>query len=152
MNKEYKRQVPFGTVWKGLVLSLLSLSFLLLGAANLQAVPVLLGNKVLAGQTLDDDAVKAVLLGKKITLGDTRVVIVIVKQSESQEAFLKDKAGMTTAQFQTYWRRLFMSGGGTAPKEFDTEAEALKYAADTKGAVVVADSAKAEGLVVLNGK
>ncbi len=115
----------------------------------MRADPALLGNKGLAGQTLDADAVKAVLLGKKITLGDTRVVIVIVKASDAQDAFLKDHVGMTTDQFNTYWRRLFMTGGGSAPKTADSEDEACKLVAATPGAIAVVDSAKADGLTLL---
>ena len=126
--------------------------FLFAGIFTLHADPALLGNKGLTGQTLDADAIKAVLLGKKATLGDARVVIVIVKTSEAQEAFLKDHVGMTTDQFNTYWRRLYMTGGGSAPKSADSEDEAAKIVAATPGAMAIIDSAKADGLVVLAAK
>jgi hypothetical protein len=121
----------------------------LISALTLHANPALVGNKALAGQALDADGVKAVLLGKKATLGSDRVIIVIVKSSDSQEAFLKENVGMTTDQFQTHWRRLFMSGGGSAPKVVDNEDEARKLVAQTAGAITVTDSAKAEDLPVL---
>ena len=128
-------------------------TFLLTTAVStLRAEPALLGNKGLAGQTLDADGVKAVLLGKKATLGNTRVVIVIVKASEQQEAFLKAHIGMTTDQFNTFWRRLYMTGGGSAPKNVDSEDEAAKVVAATPGAIAIIDSAKAEGLVILAAK
>ena len=132
----------------------LALTSVILFAADsaLQAGPVLLGNKGLAGQTLDSDAVKAILLGKKATIGDSRVIIIIARNSDNQEAFLKNAVGMTTDQFQTYWRRLYMTGGGSAPKVVDTEADACKLAADTAGAVAVGDSANAGGLAVLAAK
>jgi hypothetical protein len=115
----------------------------------LYAEPTLAGNKGLAGQSLDADGVKAVLLGKKISVGDARVVIVIAKESATQDAFLQSHVGMTTSQFQNHWRRLFMTGGGSAPKIVETEADAVKLVAETAGAVAVADSASAGGLVVL---
>jgi hypothetical protein len=117
--------------------------------ASLHAEPTLAGNKALTGQSLDTDGIKAVLLGKKITLGDARVVIVIAKESAVQEAFLQSHVGMTTSQFQNHWRRLFMTGGGSAPKIVETEADAVKLASETAGAVTVADSAAAGALVVL---
>jgi len=117
--------------------------------ASLHAEPTLFGNKALAGQSLDADGIKAVLLGKKITLGDTRVVIVIAKESAAQDAFLQSHVGMTTSQFQNHWRRLFMTGGGSAPKVVETETDACKLVAETTGAVTVADSASAGSLVVL---
>ena len=125
------------------------LSTLLLGLVS-RAEPALLGNKALGGQTFDGEAVKAVLLGKKIALGDTRVVIVIAKAGDTQDKFLQQFVGMTTSQFQNHWRRLFMTGGGSAPKIVETEADAIKLAAETPGAVVIADSASAGGLAVLS--
>ena len=126
--------------------------FALTGVFTLAAEPALVGNKGLTGQTLDADTIKAVLLGKKATLGDARVVIVIVKGSEGQEAFLKDHVGMSTDQFNTYWRRLFMTGGGSAPKNADSDEEAGKFLASTPGAIAIIDSAKADGLAVLATK
>ncbi len=133
---------------KALRLASALLGALALGAA-LHAAPALAGQKALAGQALDADAVKAVLLGKKITLGDTRVVIVIAKSSEAQEQFLQRAVGMSTSQFQSHWRRLFMTGGGTAPKVVENEAEAAATAAATPGAIAIVDEAKADGLAVL---
>jgi hypothetical protein len=127
--------------------------FVLVAAAvafTARAEPALVGHKSLAIPALDAEATKAVLLGKKVTLGDARVVIVIAKSSEAQEQFLQKAVGMTTAQFQNHWRRLFMTGGGSAPKIVENEAEAAKVAAETAGAVAMLDSAKAEGLVVLS--
>ena len=119
-------------------------------ALTLSAAPSLLGHSGLKGQTLADDGIKAVLLGKKVALGDTRVVIVIAKESATQDAYLQAHVGMTTSQFQNHWRRLFMTGGGSAPKVVETEADAVKLAAETPGAVVVADSANAGALAVLS--
>ncbi len=116
---------------------------------SLSAAPALVGNKALAGQTLDGESAKAVLLGKKVALGDTRVVIVIAKTGDAQDAFLKQHVGMTTSQFQTHWRRLFMTGGGTAPKIVETEADAAKLVAETPGAVAVIDKANAGDLAIL---
>ena len=113
------------------------------------AEPALLGNKSFSGQSLDGDGIKAVLLGKKIMLGDARVVIVIAKASDAQDQFLQQTVGMSTSQFQNHWRRLFMTGGGSAPKIVETDADACKLAAETAGAVAIADKAKADGLVVL---
>lgn len=122
----------------------------LLGLAGwAHAEPVLAGHPNLKGQALDAEAVKAVLLGKKVTLGDARVVVIIAKAGDGQDAFLQQTVGMSTSQFQNHWRRLFMTGGGSAPKIVETEAEAAKLAAETAGAIVVADKAKADGLAIL---
>jgi len=117
--------------------------------AAVQAAPVLAGHTGLAAQTLDGDAVRAVLLGKKITLGGIRVVIVVARAGDAQNAFLQSYTGMTTSQFLTYWRRLFMTGGGSAPRIVDTEADARKLAAEIPGAIVILDSSNAAGLTAL---
>jgi hypothetical protein len=116
---------------------------------SLCAEPALVGHPGLQGQTLDADGTKAVLLGKRITLGDTRVVIVIAKAGDAQNAFLQSHVGMTTSQFQNHWRRLFMTGGGSAPKIVETETDAVKLAAETPGAVAAVDSSAAGSLVIL---
>lgn len=116
------------------------------------AEPALVGHKDLADQKLDDAAVKAVLLGKRITLGSTRVVLIIAKTGDAQENFLKAHLSMTGDQFQNYWRRLFMTGGGTAPKIVPTEADAIKLAAETPGAVVISEGGAAGGLAILAPK
>jgi hypothetical protein len=129
--------------------TLLAAGCALVLATIVHADPALLGNKSFAGQALDSDAVKAVLLGKKVTLGDTRLVIVIAKNSATQDQFLQQAVGMNTSQFQNHWRRLFMTGGGSAPKIVENDAEAAKLAAETAGAVTIADSTKADGLTLL---
>ena len=118
-------------------------------ASSLSAAPALAGHAGLKGQVLDADSVKAILLGKRVTLGDARVVIVIAKSGDAQDNFLSSHVGMTTSQFQNHWRRLFMTGGGSAPKIVETEADAVKLAAETPGAVAIADSANAGALAVL---
>jgi hypothetical protein len=131
------------------LLSLVLGAILLHCSATLQAAPALVGHAGLAGQRLDADGVKAVLLGKKITLGSARVVIVIARTGDAQNAFLQSHMGLTTSQFQNHWRRLFMTGGGSAPKIVETEADARRVAAETPGAVVIAESANATGLAIL---
>jgi len=119
-------------------------SLLRCGAA-LQAEPTLVGHAGLAGQMLDDDGIRAVLLGKKVTLGSARVVIVMARVGDAQNAYLQSHDGMTTSQFQNHWRRLFMTGGGSAPRIVETEADARKLAAETPGAIVIIGASGASG-------
>jgi hypothetical protein len=121
----------------------------LAAAATLHAGPVLAGHPGLDGEKLDAESVKSVLLGKRVTLRDARVVIVIAKSGAAQDAFLQSHVGMSTGQFQNHWRRLFMTGGGSAPKIVETEADAAKTAAATPGAITVVEAAAATGLATL---
>lgn len=127
----------------------LALAFAFLAAAHAPAAPALLGHPGLKGQTLDPDAAKAVLLGKRVSLGDNRVVIIIAKSGAAQEKLLNQTVAMTPSQFQNHWRRLFMTGGGSAPKIVETEADALKLSAETPGSIVLGDDTNLGSLVVL---
>lgn len=122
---------------------------LLLGL-SLRAEPVLVGHSSLKGQVLAGDELKAVLLGKKVTIGDARVVLIVAKAGDHQDALLKQSVGMTTSQFTNYWRRLFMTGGGSAPKSVETEADAAKLVSETAGAIAIVDSTQAGALSVLS--
>ena len=137
---------------KKILIRLLRVAVIAAAVVSLRGEPALFGHKSLAGQSLDADGVKAVLLGKKISLGDVRIVIVIVKTSADQEQFLQQAIGMSTSQFQNYWRRRFMTGGGSAPKIVESDADAEKLAAETVGAVAILDKAKAGNLVILASK
>jgi hypothetical protein len=129
---------------------LVAAAFALASPLSHYAAPALAGHPGLKGHSLDAEGVKAVLLGKRVTIGDTRVVLVIAKSSDVQETFLKSSVAMTTAQFQNHWRRLFMTGGGSAPKIVESEADAAKLAAETPGAVVIGDSATLGDLALLS--
>ncbi len=131
--------------------SLAAIGIVLLLAAAARAEPALVGHAGLAGQALDTEAAKAVLLGKNIKIGSERVVIIVVKDSAAQDAFLKATVGMNSGQFQNHWRRLFMTGGGSAPKVVADEAEAVATAAATPGAICIVDTATSGDLPVLHG-
>jgi hypothetical protein len=134
---------------KKLLLKSLLVGLFAATSLSLCAEPVLLSNASLKGQTVDAESIKAILLGKRMTLGSTRLVIIIAKTGTAQEAFLQSHVGMNASQFQNHWRRLFMTGGGSAPKIVETEADACKLAAETPGAVVIADSANIGALILL---
>ena len=129
-----------------LTLAALAASLALTG----HAAPAIVGNSGLSGQSLDADTAKAVLLGKAVKIGSDRVVIIVAKESAAQDDFLKATVGMNSGQFQNHWRRLFMTGGGTAPKVVATEAEAVELAAQTPGGICIVDSATAGSLPILS--
>lgn len=113
------------------------------------ADPVLAGHSGFAGQSLDADGVKSVLLGKKTTVGNIRTVIIIAKDSPAQEQFIKEHLAMTSSQFQNHWRRLFMTGGGSAPKVVENAADLAKLLATVPGAIGITDHAAAGELTIL---
>ncbi len=117
--------------------------------SSLSAAPVLVGNSELAGITLNDSDVEALLLGKTITLGGKRVMIVLAKDSAGQEEFLKTKIGKTNSQFEKHWRRLFMTGGGSIPKSVDSESSLVEKIGSVSGAIGIVDESMTGDLPVL---
>lgn len=125
-------------------------SLLALVPLALRAEPVIIVNKALEGQTLDAATVKSVLLGKKVAWDNgTRVTIAALKSGPVADGALKAAVDQTASQFLNHWRRLAMTGGGMAPKSFDSEAEVLKFVAETPGAIGFLDSATADASVVV---
>lgn len=127
-----------------------ALALLFAVACSLGAAPVIIANKGLEKEKLDAATVKAVFLGKK-TAWDSggRVVLAVLKSGPVADAFLKASVDLTSSGFNNQWRRLAMTGGGTAPKSFDSEEELRKFVAATPGAVGFLDSANADSTVAV---
>jgi len=121
----------------------------LLATLSLYAAPVLVGHPGLAGANLSDSDLEAVLLGKKVSLEGTRVVLVLAKSGDAEDAFLKAKINKSDKQFENHWRRLFMTGGGSAPTNVDDEAAVAATVASTAGAIGVVDESAVGDLPVL---
>ena len=112
------------------------------------AAPVLIGNKNVAGEKLDAATVKSVFLGKKVAWdGAGRVTLAVLKGGPVADAFLQGAVDMNASAFNNHWRRLAMTGGGTAPKSFEKEEDLRKFVAETPGAVGFVDSATADASV-----
>ncbi len=125
----------------------LALAALCLGTSAF-AAPVLIGNKNVAGEKLDAATVKAVFLGKKVSWdGAGRVALAVLKSGPVADAFLQGAVDMNTSAFNNHWRRLAMTGGGTAPKSFEKEEDLRKFVAETPGAIGFVDSASADASV-----
>jgi hypothetical protein len=117
--------------------------------ASAFATPSLIGNKNVASEKLDAAAVKAVFLGKKVSWdGAGRIVLAVLKGGPVAEEFLKGSVEMSVSAFNNHWRRLAMTGGGTAPKSFDKEEDLRKFVAETPGAIGFIDSANVDASVV----
>jgi len=118
--------------------------------ASAFASPALIGNKNVASEKLDAAAVKAVFLGKKVSWdGAGRIVLAVLKAGPVAEEFLKGSVEMSVSAFNNHWRRLAMTGGGTAPKSFDKEEDLRKFVAETPGAIGFIDSANVDASVAV---
>ena len=112
------------------------------------AAPVAIGHKGLAAEKIDAATLKAVFLGKKVAWDSAgRVTLAALKGGDTAEQFLKATVDMNASQFNNHWRRLAMTGGGTAPKFFEKEEELRKFVAETPGAIGFLDSGQADASV-----
>ena len=117
-------------------------------AGHLAAAPALIGNKNLAAEKLDAATLKAVFLGKKVAWdGAGRIVLAVLKAGPVADDFLQKATEMNASTFSNHWRRLAMTGGGTAPKAFDKEEDLRKFVAETPGAIGFVDSASVDASV-----
>jgi hypothetical protein len=120
------------------------------GSTPAFAAATLIGNTNVAGEKLDAATVKAVFLGKKVAWdGAGRVTLAVLKGGPVADEFLKGAVDMNSSAFNNHWRRLAMTGGGTAPKSFDKEEDLRKFVAETPGAVGFVDSANVDGSVAV---
>lgn len=114
------------------------------------AAPALIANKNVASEKVDTATLKAILLGKKIAWDSSgRIVLAILKSGPIADESLKQYADLTASAFNSHWRRLAMTGGGTAPKFFEQDAEVRKFVAETPGAIGFVDSASVDASVSL---
>jgi ABC-type phosphate transport system substrate-binding protein len=129
--------------------SLRALALWALASTAAFASPAIIGNKNIAGEKLDAATVKSVFLGKKTAWDSAggRVVLAVLKSGPVADDFLKASVDMTTSSFNNYWRRLAMTGGGTAPRSFEKEEDLRKYVAETPGAIGFVDSANVDASV-----
>jgi ABC-type phosphate transport system substrate-binding protein len=126
------------------------LAAFVLALTGASAAPAIIGNKNIAGEKLDAASLKSVLLGKKVAWdGAGRVVLAVLKSGPVADDFLKASVDMTASGFNNYWRRLAMTGGGTAPKSFEKEEDLRKFVAETPGAIGFVDRANVDASVAV---
>jgi len=114
------------------------------------AAPALIGNKNVAAEKLDAATVKSIFLGKKVAWdGAGRITLAVLKGGPVAEEYFKSAVGMAASAFNNHWRRLAMTGGGTAPKSFEKEEDLRKFVAETPGAVGFVDRANADDSVAI---
>jgi len=127
------------------VLAVLFASLSLAGAA-----PVIIVNKSIEKEKVDAATLKSVLLGKKVGWDSGgRAILAVLKSGPVADEFLKGAVDMSGSSFNNYWRRLAMTGGGTAPHSFEKEEDLRKYVADTPGAIGFVDSANVDASVAV---
>ncbi len=100
-------------------------------------------NAGLKDESIDAATIKSVFRGKKVSWNNkTPVTVAILKGGGVHEEFLKEAFNISPSAFSNYWRLTAMSGGASAPKEFASEDDLLKFVAATPGAIGYVDDAR----------
>jgi ABC-type phosphate transport system substrate-binding protein len=114
------------------------------------AAPAVIVNKNIEKEKVDASTLKAVFLGKKVAWDSGgRAILAVLKTGPVADEFLKGAVDMSASGFNNYWRRLAMTGGGTAPHSFEKEEDLRKYVADTPGAIGFVDGANVDATVAV---
>jgi TonB family protein len=97
--------------------------------------------KIVANPSVRADSItpaelRSVFLEDRRSLDDgSHVEPVLAKGGAAHGAFLRQYVGKSDDDLRTYYRTLVFTGTGAMPKFLDSDAEIIRYAARTKGAV-----------------
>lgn len=93
-------------------------------------------NKTVPDKSLSKEDIKKVFLGKKIKWDDgSRINVAVMSDGDAHQELVKEYVQRSAAQFTVWWRRQVFTGRGSFPKTFSSEADMIKYVAETDGAV-----------------
>lgn len=102
--------------------------------------------------TLTQDEVKQIFLGRKTRWADdSKIVFVIYSEKEVYSAFLKDFVDKTIFQYTNYWKKQVFTGKGRMPKSFKTCEEVMEFVSATDGSIsfVLADDVDTNLVTIL---
>jgi len=97
---------------------------------------VLVVNKANPDSQVTTAAAKKIFLGKTSSWSDgTRIKLVVQKDPELHEFFVKQVVKKSGQQFLTYWKKALFTGVGTPPPVMADDAAVKSYVAANRGAV-----------------
>ena len=97
---------------------------------------VLVVNKANPDAQVSSNLAKKIFLGKKSSWSDgTRIKIVVQKNPELHEVFVKQVVKKSGPQFLTYWKKALFTGIGTPPPVLEGDEAVKSYVAANRGAV-----------------
>ncbi len=135
------------------ILSVFLISFFLLATSEVVSADdvIIICNKSVKAQSLNQDDVRSIFLGRKTTWDDgSKISFTTMKEGEAHESFVETYVGKTGFQFDTYWKKLVFTGRAMSPKAFTEAAEIMNYVASTDGSIgYIPASALNEGIQVI---
>jgi hypothetical protein len=86
-------------------------------------------------ETLSEDEVKQIFLGRMTRKDGHTLVFVIFKEKKVYSEFLKTYIGKTITQYANYWKKQVFTGKGRMPKMFSESTELLEFIESHEGAL-----------------
>ena len=97
---------------------------------------IVVANPNVPTDTLAQDEIQSIFLGEIVKWSDnTMITVVILKNQEVHELFLKKYIKRTAFQFNNVWRRILFTGKGKPPIRMKSQGELLEYVSKTAGAI-----------------
>ncbi|MGA2350675.1 MAG: hypothetical protein ABSF70_09610 [Terracidiphilus sp.] len=115
---------------------LILVAALLLFGSVARAQVIVIVNPGVSADSVSKAALEKIFTGTSTRLGSgERVVPVLLKEGPVHSAFLSTYLGKSPIALIINWRSLVLSGQGSMPKSFDSEAEMVSYVARTPTAI-----------------
>lgn len=118
--------------------------------AGEDSLPIVIANPSLPVEVLDRETLLHIYEGKISRVEGTAIVLTTHRSEAIHAAFVETYLGRTPQQVRNYWRKMVFSGRGRLPRSFATEAEVVRFVADTRGAIgYIARSTPHDGVKVV---
>ena len=127
------------------------LTVLLGGVVSVQAGVVVVVYPDVPVETVGDQTLERIFLGKKTRWNDDLdVVPVMLKDGPVHDEFVEEHLDRSVSRFVTYWKQALFTGRGVPPRSFATEDELIFFVSRTPGAVgYVSDGTPVDGVRII---
>lgn len=96
----------------------------------------IIANSSVGDAALSKDALKEIYTGKQSKWSDgTKIYLSAQKKNATHKTFTKKFVSKSPSQFRAYWKKMVFTGKGKSPKSFNSDADIVKYVAETSGAI-----------------
>ena len=109
--------------------------------ANALGEMVIIANKSIHENSLPQEEIKNIFLGKRKKWQDNTPIIIALNGNEHlHKELLRNYAKRTPSQFKAVWRRLLYTGEGGIPQTFESDMAIIDFVASKTGAVSYIDA------------
>ncbi len=105
-------------------------------SVSLAADVTIIANNSVGDASLSKDRIKDIYTGKQSKWSDgSKIHMSAQKKNDTHKVFTKGFVGKSPSQFRMFWKKQVFTGKGKAPKAFKSDADIMKYVAETEGAI-----------------